>query len=57
MGKKKPQRFARSVPDCVVDECDAARRSPPCGFICAGTPCKHPEHRDRWAALTAEEDE
>ncbi len=37
---------------CVVDDCPAWRRPCGCGYLSAGTPCRHPRWRDLWAALT-----
>lgn len=39
--------------ECVVKECPVQHR---CGYLIAGTPCMHPEWRDKWRQKMAEKE-
>ena len=37
------------MPDqCPVSDCPAQRRKCGCGYLIAGTPCRHPKRREEW---------
>ena len=37
---------------CIVPDCQADERPCGCGWLCAGQPCGHSQHRDEFAALS-----
>ena len=37
---------------CIVPDCDADAKPAGCGWLCAGQPCGHSQHRDEFAALS-----